>query len=110
MSRDYILLSTLSKKRRFRRFKNKKVLETTRFFPFLYIPGGLEGLSDVSDSLHHHTPGRELPPPLVGAPSSSGVARTVSTVPAKKIALPKKNAPLFKQLPGPMRLQFFTFG
>jgi hypothetical protein len=34
----------------------------------------------------------------------------ICTVPAKKIAPPKKNAPLFKQLPEPVRLKFFTFG
>ncbi len=51
----------MSKKRQFRQFFCQNVQETVRFFADLHISGGLEGLFNFYDPLHHH-PWRGAPP------------------------------------------------
>jgi hypothetical protein len=58
-------------------FKVNKCGKPAIFAPFSYILGGLEGLFDFYDPLHHH-PRVGTPPPTFGAPSSSLAALTVS--------------------------------
>jgi hypothetical protein len=53
-SREYILLSTYERKTAFSTIYKPKCARTARFSPFLHISGGLEGLFDCYDPLHHH--------------------------------------------------------
>jgi hypothetical protein len=52
---EYILLSTFKEKNGvFCIFKVNKWAKLSVFAPFSKVPGGLEGLFDFYDSLHHH--------------------------------------------------------
>jgi hypothetical protein len=44
----------MSEKWRFWQFISQNVREIARFSPFLHISGGLEGLFNFYDPLHHH--------------------------------------------------------
>jgi hypothetical protein len=57
----YFLKVLLSKKRRFWRFLSQEVEQTGGLCAVLYILGGLEGLFDFYDPLHHHPWARHSP-------------------------------------------------
>ncbi len=75
MSREYILLSTLGQKTAFSAsYRPKRVQNQPVFRRFWLFRTAMK----VYMTSLPPPPGRALPPPIVGEPSSSGAARTVS--------------------------------
>jgi hypothetical protein len=72
----YVLLS---EKQRFRRFISQNMRKTARFFAvFIYFWAALKAyLASMTPSTT--TLDQAFPPPIVGAPSSSGAAHAVSS-------------------------------
>ncbi len=82
-SREYILLSTFERKTAFLAIFQPKCAQNCPFFsPLSFIPGGLEGLFDFYDPLHHH--------PWTGRPPRQESAhQAVLKLPTRSLALSK---------------------
>jgi hypothetical protein len=78
-SREYILLGTFEQKMAFSVIFKPKRAQNRRFFAVFVYFGRLGGLILLLRPPLPPPPDWALPPPIVGAPSSSGATHTVSS-------------------------------
>jgi hypothetical protein len=79
MSREYILLSTSERKTAFSAIYRPKRARNNPFFRRFSLFRTAVKVYMTSINFLPPPPGQALPPPIVGAPSSSGAAHTVSS-------------------------------